>query len=365
MSHVILTHEPLSLDALHAAVAHPGAGAIVTFSGLVRDENEGHAVEVLEYSAYEPMAVAEMKRIVEALEREFTGVRVAVGHRLGELRVGDLAVVCVASSKHRPAAFAATRACIDRIKENVPIWKREHGPHGATWVGWVDARCTPDGHGHGQAPEHASPSHEGHERGSHAHVHAHTHAHRSEQGAAYPPDPSRHARPDTEAARKAIRVVTVTVSDTRTEDDDTSGIALREELSAFQCVRHVILRDDADVVGAFVREIARGDLADAVVLTGGTGIAPRDATYEAVSSLFDKTLDGFGETFRRLSFPEVGPRAMLSRATAGTVGRSLVFALPGSTNAARLGARELVAPLLVHAVGLLRGETPSKGTSSP
>jgi molybdenum cofactor biosynthesis protein B len=268
----------------------------------------------------------------------------------------------VASSKHRPAAFAATRACIDRIKENVPIWKREHGPHGATWVGWVDARCTPDGHGHGHAHGHAHGSEHAH---GHAHTHADAHVHspRAETPAAYPPDPSRHARPDTEAARKAIRVVTVTVSDTRTEDDDTSGNALREELSAFQCVRHVILRDDADVVGAFVREIARGDLADAVVLTGGTGIAPRDATYEAVSALFDKTLDGFGETFRRLSFPEVGPRAMLSRATAGTVGKSLVFALPGSTNAARLGARELVAPLLVHAVGLLRGEAATKGTS--
>jgi molybdopterin synthase catalytic subunit len=92
------------------------------------------------------MALAEMQRIAESIEREAHGlVRVAVVHRVGALHVGDLAVVCAASAPHRAEAFAACRALIDAIKHRVPIWKREHGPDGAYWVGWQDARCSTDG----------------------------------------------------------------------------------------------------------------------------------------------------------------------------------------------------------------------------
>jgi molybdenum cofactor biosynthesis protein B len=151
------------------------------------------------------------------------------------------------------------------------------------------------------------------------------------------------------------RVVTLTVSDTRTQDDDLAGKALREELQAFDLVRHDLVPDDRERIALAVR---RGlEDADAVVVTGGTGIAPRDVTLEAVAPLFEKQLDGFGEAFRRLSWDEIGPRAILSRAAAGVVGRGLVFVLPGSTNAARLGARSLVAPVLAHAVDLLQGRT--------
>mgnify|MGYP003378695839 CR=1 FL=1 len=102
------------------------------------------------------------------------------------------------------------------------------------------------------------------------------------------------------------------------------------------------------------------------MLTGGTGIASRDTTYEAISGLFDKTLDGFGEAFRRLSWDEIGPRAILSRATAGVVGKTVVFALPGSTNAVRLGTRALVTQVLGHAVAIARGETmPHAPVASP
>lgn len=156
-------------------------------------------------------------------------------------------------------------------------------------------------------------------------------------------------------ASPRARVVTVTVSDTRTEADDGAGRALREELAGFELVRHVIVPDDGERIRAVVRE-AMGE-ADAVVLSGGTGIAPRDGTIEAIAPMFDKTLDGFGEAFRRLSWDEIGARSVLSRAAAGTVGRCLVVALPGSTNAARLGARALVAPILDHARDLLHGKT--------
>jgi molybdopterin synthase catalytic subunit len=93
------------------------------------------------------MALAEMQRIVDELELEIPGVTLAVTHRVGALRVGELAVVCAASSKHRPEAFKACRRLIDEIKARVPIWKREHGPDGAYWVGWRDARCEAHDHG--------------------------------------------------------------------------------------------------------------------------------------------------------------------------------------------------------------------------
>lgn len=137
-----IEEQPLDARAISALVTHSGAGAIALFEGTVRDLNEGRSVVLLEYEAYASMAIAEMRRIVDELERELPMVRVAVRHRVGALRVGDAAVVCAASAPHRSEAFEACRLLIDRIKERVPIWKREHGPDGAYWVGWEDARCT-------------------------------------------------------------------------------------------------------------------------------------------------------------------------------------------------------------------------------
>jgi molybdopterin synthase catalytic subunit len=108
--------------------------------------NEGRAVTKLEYEAYGTMATSEIERIIAEIERELEGVRVAVHHRTGELAVGDVAVLCAASAPHRGAAFRACRLAIDRVKERVPIWKREHGPSGPYWVGWEDARCTDHRH---------------------------------------------------------------------------------------------------------------------------------------------------------------------------------------------------------------------------
>lgn len=156
------------------------------------------------------------------------------------------------------------------------------------------------------------------------------------------------------------RVITVTVSDTRTEADDLSGRALAEELASFTVVRHVIVPDEPEGILAVIKEVMENDEGDAIVLSGGTGIAPRDRTFEAVEALFDKRLDGFGETFRRLSWEQIGPRAILSRATAGTIGTRIIFSLPGSEKAVRLAVRELIVPLLAHAVDLLHGRTAHK-----
>jgi molybdopterin synthase catalytic subunit len=138
--------EPLSADAAIALVAREGAGGIAVFLGTVRDVNDGRAVTRLEYEAYASMAGAEMDRIATEIETEIPGVRVAALHRTGSLGVGDVSVICAASAPHRDDAFRACRVMIDRLKERVPIWKREHGPDGPYWVGWEDARCPPGHH---------------------------------------------------------------------------------------------------------------------------------------------------------------------------------------------------------------------------
>jgi molybdopterin synthase catalytic subunit len=153
--------EPLGLDELIAEVSHASAGGIATFLGVVRDMNEGRAVTLLEYEAYGTMAEAELARILDELHAELPGVRVAATHRVGALHVGDAAVACAASAPHRGEAFRACRELIDRIKARLPIWKREHGPDGPYWVGWEDARCSPD---HGE-----------HEHAHHPHGHGHDH----------------------------------------------------------------------------------------------------------------------------------------------------------------------------------------------
>ncbi len=153
-------------------------------------------------------------------------------------------------------------------------------------------------------------------------------------------------------------VATITVSDTRTLADDTSGAHLGADLSAagFSVAPHTIVPDEKIAIRVAIENaIAAG--AKAIILTGGTGIAPRDITYEVVESLFEKRLDGFGEAFRRLSWDEIGPRAILSRATAGIVGGAVVFALPGSTKAVELGMTKVVLPILAHAIDLVSGKT--------
>jgi molybdopterin synthase catalytic subunit len=154
---VTLTDQPIAIDPVQAAVARPGAGGIALFVGAVRDEAEGRPVTLLEYEAYHPMAIAEMTRILDEIERANPELRLAVSHRVGALHVGDVAVVCAASAPHRPEAFRACRLLIDEIKARVPIWKREHGPDGAYWVGWRDARCGHEGHdGHGHGRDHGA-----------------------------------------------------------------------------------------------------------------------------------------------------------------------------------------------------------------
>jgi molybdopterin synthase catalytic subunit len=132
---------PLGVDEAIDAARHPEHGGIAVFVGVVRNHNDGRPVTLLEYEAYASMAKKQMLAIVQEIEGEVPGARLAALHRVGRLEVGDAAVVCVASTPHRGDAFRACQLLIDRIKERVPIWKREHGPAGPYWVGWEDARC--------------------------------------------------------------------------------------------------------------------------------------------------------------------------------------------------------------------------------
>jgi len=164
-----------------------------------------------------------------------------------------------------------------------------------------------------------------------------------------------------------LRVALLTASDSRTPGDDEGGLLLRRLATnaGFQVVDAALLREEPEALRAHIEALATSGAVDAVLVTGGTGIAPRDRTPEAVGALFERRLDGFGELFRALSFAEIGPAAMLSRADAGVVGGALVFLLPGSPAAVRLAMERLIVPELAHAVGQLRRGSVLGGAHAP
>jgi molybdenum cofactor biosynthesis protein B len=153
-------------------------------------------------------------------------------------------------------------------------------------------------------------------------------------------------------APSSVRCLIVTISDTRTEETDTSGRAIADLLTAagHTVAGRALVKDDADLVRATIeRHLGNADV-HVIITTGGTGITSRDSTYEAVSGLLQKRLDGFGELFRMLSFEQIGPDAIMSRACAGLVAGRIVISLPGSEAAVRLGMERLVIPELGHLV---------------
>jgi molybdenum cofactor biosynthesis protein B len=157
-------------------------------------------------------------------------------------------------------------------------------------------------------------------------------------------------------AARDLRVALLTASDSRSTRDDEGGQLLKRLCveAGFGVVDEALLREEPEILRAHVAALAASGTIDAVLVTGGTGIGPRDRTPEAVGGLFERRLEGFGELFRALSFAEIGSAAMLSRADAGVVGSALVFLLPGSPAAVRLAMERLIVPELAHAVGQLR-----------
>jgi len=161
-----------------------------------------------------------------------------------------------------------------------------------------------------------------------------------------------HPTPETVSVACAV----ITVSDTRSPTQDSSGQTIQSQLMAagHQVARYEIVPDEPLVIQAKLQQLGGQVGIQAVIFNGGTGIAPRDTTYDAIQALLEKELPGFGEIFRFLSYQEIGSRAIASRATAGIYRNLIVFSLPGSTNAVTLGMEKLIVPELVHLTGLLK-----------
>jgi molybdopterin adenylyltransferase len=155
-----------------------------------------------------------------------------------------------------------------------------------------------------------------------------------------------------EATRPTVGCAVITLSDSRDEATDSSGRLIVDALVAagHSVVERHIIPDEPALLGPLLERLCAAAGVDAVLLTGGTGIGPRDSTYDVVSARLDKRLDGFGELFRMLSWGEIGPAAMLSRALGGVRNGRIVLSMPGSRNAVRLAIEKLVLPELQHLV---------------
>jgi molybdopterin adenylyltransferase len=168
----------------------------------------------------------------------------------------------------------------------------------------------------------------------------------------------RHHR-EADAERSAVPVAVVTVSDSRDEASDTNGAWLREAIAAagHHVAGYQVIRDEEAAVEEALRVAAFGG-ARVAVFNGGTGIAPRDRTHDVLSRRLERPIPGFGELFRMLSWEQVGSAAMLSRAVAGLYRETVVFSLPGSPDAVRLGWERLIEPEIRHLAWLVAGPQP-------
>lgn len=160
-----------------------------------------------------------------------------------------------------------------------------------------------------------------------------------------------------EKAKKGVSCFVLTVSDTRDETTDQSGQLIKSLLAenGHVLAGYRIVKDEPVEIERLLKNALSRDDVDAIILNGGTGISPRDGTYEAVSRLLEKRLDGFGEIFRFLSFQEIGSAAIMSRAVAGVAGGKLLVSLPGSRAAVELAMRRLILPEIGHMISQIRG----------
>jgi len=163
--------------------------------------------------------------------------------------------------------------------------------------------------------------------------------------------------PHPDTAGIIINCAIITVSDTRTPETDTSGQLMQQLLKNAnnKIIYYNIIKDEPLEVKEKIYALSQRADVDVLIFHGGTGIAPRDTTYDAIACLLEKTLSGFGELFRFLSYQEIGSRAMASRAIAGIYQGKIIFSLPGSSNAVKLGIEKLILPELVHLVKQIRG----------
>ena len=164
------------------------------------------------------------------------------------------------------------------------------------------------------------------------------------------------AQPHPDLTGMTVNCAVITVSDTRSPESDRSGSLIKQLLldARHSVAAYRIIKDEPIEIQAQMQVLGNRSDLDAVIFNGGTGIAPRDTTYDAIENLLEKTLPGFGELFRWLSYQEIGSRAITSRAIAGVYQHKLIFSLPGSTNAVKLAMQQLILPELIHLISQLR-----------
>ncbi|MGF1673379.1 MAG: molybdenum cofactor biosynthesis protein B [Rivularia sp. (in: cyanobacteria)] len=162
--------------------------------------------------------------------------------------------------------------------------------------------------------------------------------------------------PDSIYHHQTVTCAVVTVSDTRTIETDKSGAIIQQLLkdNNHKVADYKIIKDEPTQIQEYLKSLNENKTLNTVIFNGGTGIASRDTTYDAIEKLLEKTLSGFGEIFRYLSYQEIGSRAIASRAVAGIYQQKLIFSLPGSSNAVELAMKKLIIPELIHLVGLIK-----------
>lgn len=153
----------------------------------------------------------------------------------------------------------------------------------------------------------------------------------------------------------SIKAAILTVSDTRTKNNDLGGQHIRSYLqeASFDIIDYQITKDEPLEISKHIKNWCKDQTINTIIITGGTGFTPRDRTYDTIVPLFEKEMMGFGELFRALSYEEIGPKAMFSRATAGCRNKTAIYVLPGSTNAVKLAMSTLILPTVQHFVGEL------------
>ncbi|MBE9048551.1 molybdenum cofactor biosynthesis protein MoaB [Pleurocapsales cyanobacterium LEGE 10410] len=165
-------------------------------------------------------------------------------------------------------------------------------------------------------------------------------------------------RPHPDRQQIAVNCAVITVSDTRTKETDQSGQLIQQLLTdaEHQIVTYALVKDEPKEIQNWLIELDRKSELQAIIFNGGTGIAPRDTTYDVINNWLTKTIPGFGEIFRYLSYQEIGSRAIASRAVAGVRNQKLIFSLPGSLNAVKLAVEQLILPELNHLIKQVQGK---------
>ncbi|MBF0158482.1 MAG: molybdenum cofactor biosynthesis protein MoaE [Magnetococcales bacterium] len=282
-------------------------GGIVSFVGTVREITGDERVTAIELEHYPGMTEAELQQIVTEAHNRFDLEAMTVIHRIGRLEAGEQIVLVLVAAAHRAAAFDACRYTIDQLKSRVTLWKKELSASGEHWVDHCPG-C------------HAAVTVTGHSGWAH------------------------------------LRVGVVTLSDSRTLDNDHSGEALVQmvEANAATVVCRRLLPDDRTIIGQTLVELADQLHLDLILTNGGTGPGPRDVTPEATRDVCDREMPGLAELIRQQGLAQVRS-AVLTRGIVALRHRTLVVNLPGSTRGVT-HSLQAIADLIPHVLSMARGE---------